>query len=131
MKHYILVIVLSSLVFLSCGYSRFSKTQLKKMRVITARDLSERAQSRFMRHDYVKAIQIYQLIISKKGVSVKSKAWARYEIGFCYYYMKDFKAASLNFNRVLQDYPEKENLPARILSKKLLIKIKKGKTQGI
>ncbi len=112
MKKYFLLIFL---IQISC-------TSLKEVVVqenIAPQIISEMAYEEFNNKNYKKAIKYYQVIIERfdRVNYAKEVAWAYYEIGFCYYYMKKYEDAILYFDIVLNEF---SILPPRILAIKVL-----------
>ena len=112
MKKYFLLIFL---IQISC-------TSLKEVVVqenIAPQIISEMAYEEFNNKNYKKAIKYYQVIIERfdRVNYAKEVAWAYYEIGFCYYYMKKYEDAILYFDIVLNEF---SILPTRILAIKVL-----------
>jgi tetratricopeptide (TPR) repeat protein len=128
-RHTVFLVCLS-LVVLSCSASRLSVKEAGEISVLKEKEISERALGFFIENDFMKAIDTYALILNRENAERRYAAWARYETGFCYYYMQDFENACLHFEKVQTDFPEEEFLAQRLLAKKLIEKIAAGRTEG-
>jgi len=126
------MLCLALLAFVAgCGGSRLSKSEQVEFAKLPEKSLAERALGYFNSTDYRTAIEVYALILAKEKPEKKYAAWARYEIGYCYYYLEDFAQAKIEFERVLKDYPQEEFAGQRKLATLLLEKIRTGRTQSI
>jgi len=116
---------------MSCASTKLSNSELKQYNKLSDKAVSEKALSFFNRANYKKAISAYSVILNRKNPQKTFAAWATYEIGYCYYYMKDFKSAKIYFEKVIKNFQGKEHLAPRLLALQQIEKIKKKKTQGI
>ncbi len=66
------------------------------------------------------AIEAYRAIIENYPENVKAQAWAHYEIGFCYYVLKEYDNAEKYFRRVINEF---QDPAARKLTEKMIAKI--------
>ncbi|MGQ9615825.1 MAG: tetratricopeptide repeat protein [Spirochaetota bacterium] len=85
-------------------------------------DYEKVAQKEFDEGRYKNAIAVYQAIIDNYPENQSAKAWAYYEIGYCYYAMEDYQQAEIYFRKVLNEYQEPA---AKALAEKMLGKLKK------
>lgn len=127
MRHIILAFMV--VCILSCGAGRLSKRDALEFSKLKEKEIAEKALSFFNEKKYDKSIATYQLILAKKKPDRKYAAWAAYEIGFCYYYQKQFKKAAEYFEKVRKEYSDQKG--PYILSLQLLDKIKRKKTEGV
>jgi len=123
-----LVIVLAAI---SCGGARLSSSDIRLYETLPDKRLAENALAHFIDSNFYKAIDTYAIILDRTNAGPSYRAWARYETGFCYYYMKDFKRAREHFEKVRRDFPQAEFASQRILAEMLIEKIDTGKTDGI
>jgi tetratricopeptide (TPR) repeat protein len=93
--------------------------------------LSENALAHFFDFNYKKAIDTYGIILERTNAEPSYRAWAQYETGFCYYYLKDFKRAKTEFEKVILEYPQPQFASQRVLAEMLIKKIDTGNTDGI
>jgi len=123
--------ILIALILSSCGGSRLSSNDVKLYNTLPEKKLAENALSYFIDFKYYKAIDTYAIILSRTNAEPSFRAWARYETGFCYYYLKKFSRAKEEFEKVIRDFPESSFTSQRVLAEMLIQKIDTGKTDGI
>lgn len=132
MQTYIKYLLLAAVLLSSgCSSGYLSRAEKKQWKSASSKNLSEAGQTAFNKGDYKRAIDLYRLILAKKTPEPEYAVQAEYEIGFSFYYMKDYKRAKLHFNRVLKQYSGSFAKTYHILAEKLLKKIAAGKTQSI
>ena len=88
--------------------------------------LLDKGRELFLEEEYKAAIYVFNILLKKHPKRTYHCAWAQYEIGMCYYLLKDFVKAKEAFMKVRQKYP----LPRqpRILAQYLIKKIDKKDT---
>ncbi|MDR2734593.1 MAG: tetratricopeptide repeat protein [Spirochaetota bacterium] len=123
--------ILIALALLSCGGSRLSSGDVRLYNTLPDKKLAENALSYFIDFKYHKAIDTYAIILARTNAEPSFRAWARYETGFCYYYLKKFSRAREEFERVIRDFPEPVFTSQRVLAEMLIGKIDEGRTDGI
>ena len=98
MKKRILILALSALAALSsCNdFNRMVKSTDNEMKYEVALDY-------FDRHDYNKALQLFDLLQSSFRNTPRGEA-ITYKTALCYYYQKDYEVAGYYFNRFIQGY---------------------------
>ena len=122
---------LLSILFLSCGASRLSREEAKRLSALPEKKVAEQGLSFFIEKKYDLAIDTYSLILSRTNADRRYAAWARYETGFCFYYMGEYDKAREHFQILIRDFPQREFSNQRILAEMLISKIDKGLTDGI
>lgn len=75
---------------------------------------------------YENAIDVYSAIIENYPNNPKALAWAYYEIGYCYWLLKDYESAEVNFRKVLNEFQEPA---AKTLAGQMLEKIEAESTK--
>jgi len=84
-------------------------------------DYEKIAQKEFDEQHYKYAISAYEAIIDNYSDNNKNAvAWAYYEIGYCYYTMKENDTAEQYFRKVINEYQEPA---AKKLAQEMLDKI--------
>jgi TolA-binding protein len=91
----------------------------------TAKGLFDKGVDLYVRGEYKEAIKVFQEVLAKFPNAEKERAWAQYEIGFCYFHRNDFSKAEESFKKVLDEFSLRA---PRILAARMLIKIKNGDT---
>jgi len=120
-----------ALAMLSCGGSRLSSGDLRLYKTLPDKKLAENALTHFIDFNYRKAIDTYAIILDRTNAEPSYRAWARYETGFCYYYLRDFDRAKAEFEKVISEFPQANFSSQRVLAEMLIKKIDEGKTDGI
>jgi len=64
------------------------------------------AQKEFDDKNYENAILAYSAIIENYPDNIKAVVWAYYEIGFCYFVLKEYGEAEKYFRIVINEYEE-------------------------
>ncbi|MBN2325413.1 MAG: tetratricopeptide repeat protein [Spirochaetes bacterium] len=78
------------------------------------------ALSEYENDRFENAIEVYKAIVSHYPDSTRALAWANYEIGYCYWRLKDYENAGVYFRKVMNEFQE----PAvKILAGQMLEKI--------
>jgi len=126
-----MLLVLTFITTACSGTRRLSQSDIKHYHTLTDKKLAENALAHFINFNYYKAIDTYAIILAREDAEPSRKAWARYETGFCYYYLKKFKLAKEEFVKVIHEFPQPEFASQRILAEMLIRKIDEGRTQGI
>jgi TolA-binding protein len=75
---------------------------------------------------YDNAIEAYEAIIEHYPENSKALAWANYEIGYCFWMLKDYESAELRFRKVLNEFQEPA---AKTLAGEMLEKIEKERAK--
>ena len=103
MKNRILILALFGLVALSsCNdFNRIIKSTDNDMKYEVAIDY-------FERHDYNKALQLFDLLQASFRNTPRGES-VTYKTALCYYYQKDYEIAGYYFNRFIQSYPFSKN----------------------
>lgn len=127
----LVVTILMGGMLLSCGASRLSREESARLSALPEKKIAERGLTFFIEKNYELAIDTYSLILARTNADTRYAAWARYETGFCYYYMGDYDKAKEHFRILIRDFPQREYSNQRILAEMLITKIEKGLTQGI
>jgi len=83
-------------------------------------DYEKIAQKEFDEQHYKYAISAYKAIIDNYSDNKNALAWAYYEIGYCYYTMKEYDTAEQYFRKVINEYQEPA---AKKLAQEMLDKI--------
>ncbi|UCB47071.1 MAG: tetratricopeptide repeat protein [Spirochaetota bacterium] len=100
---FVLVQILS-LVLLSCATPK--PVLYNDGKPLTITDYEKLAQAEYDEDRYENAIEVYRSIIENYPDNQKALAWAYYEIGFCYFVLKDYDNAMVNFRKVLNEFQE-------------------------
>ncbi len=87
---------------------------------LTITDYEKIAQKEFDEQHYQYAISAYEAIIENYSDNKNALAWAHYEIGYCYYTMKEYDRAEQYFRKVVNEYQEPA---AKKLAQEMLDKI--------
>lgn len=77
----------------------------------------------YVRSNYKEAIDTFLELMNKFPNAEKERAWAQYEIGFCYFHMGDHDKATASFRKVLDEHSLRA---PRILAARMIIKIQKN-----
>lgn len=80
----------------------------------------------YVRGDYKDAIETFRKLKKKFPNAEKERAWADYEIGFCYFHLGEYDNALKAFRTVLDEHSIRA---PRILAARMIIKIEKGDVQ--
>ncbi len=129
--HFLFLSFLMGVFLLSCGASRLSREEAARLSALPEKKIAERGLTYFIEKNYDLAIDAYSLILARTNADKRYAAWARYETGFCYYYMSDYDKAMEHFRILLRDFPQREYVNQRTLAEMLINKIEKGLTDGI
>lgn len=124
-------VLLLSILLLSCSATRLSREEVVRLSALPEKKVSEQALSFFIEKKYELAIHTYSLILSRSNANRHYAAWARYETGFCFYYMEKYDKAKEHFQILLRDFPQRDFANQRNLAEMLIDKIDKGLTDGI
>lgn len=89
----------------------------------TAKGMFDKGVDLYVRGNYEKAIKTFRELIKKFPNSEKERAWAQYEIGYCYFHLGKKEKAIKAFRVVLDEYSIRG---PRILAARMIIKFKKG-----
>ncbi len=89
----------------------------------TAKGMLDKGVDLYVRGEYKDAIKVFREILVKFPNKEKEKAWAQYEIGFCFFHLSKLDKAVIAFRKVLDEYSVRG---PRILAARMIIKIKKG-----
>jgi len=86
---------------------------------LTITDYEKIAQKEFDEQHYQYAISAYEAIIEHYSDNRNALAWAHYEIGYCYYTMKEYNQAEQYFRKVINEYqePAAKKLASEMLEK--------------
>jgi tetratricopeptide (TPR) repeat protein len=86
---------------------------------LTITDYEKLAQAEYDEGRYENTIEVYRAIIENYPENQRALAWAYYEIGFCYFVLKDYDNAELNFRKVLNEFqePAAKKLAEQIIAK--------------
>jgi tetratricopeptide (TPR) repeat protein len=127
----IFIFLTIALVAISCAGKRLSQNEIRLYHTLSDKKLMENALAHFINFNYHKAIDTYAIVLARTNAEPSFRAWARYQTGFCYYYLKNFQRAREEFVKVLQEFPQPEFATQRVLANMLIRKIDEGRTDGI
>jgi tetratricopeptide (TPR) repeat protein len=113
-----------SLTLLSCATPKPVLYNDGKPLSIT--DYEKLAQAEYDEGRYENAIDVYSAIIKNYPENQKALAWAYYEIGFCYFVLKEYDNAEVNFRKVINEFQEPA---AKKLSAEIMAKIEQEKKE--
>jgi TolA-binding protein len=113
-----------SLTLLSCATPKPVLYNDGKPLSIT--DYEKIAQAEYDKGRYENAIDAYNAIIKNYPENQKALAWAYYEIGFCYFVLKEYDNAEVNFRKVINEFQEPA---AKKLSAEIMAKIEQEKKE--
>lgn len=111
-----------SLAMLSCATPK--PVLYNDGKPLTITDYEKLAQTEYDQGRYENAIEVYRAIIKNYSENQKALAWAYYEIGFCYYVLKEYDNAEVNLRKVLNEFQEPA---AKKLSGEIMAKIEQEK----
>jgi tetratricopeptide (TPR) repeat protein len=97
----LLILVLS---FFSCATPK--PVLYKEGRPLSITEYEKIAQREYDNDLFENAIMVYQAIIDNYPTNPKALAWAYYEIAYCYWMLKEYESAELNFRKVLNEFQE-------------------------
>jgi tetratricopeptide (TPR) repeat protein len=120
----VLFLVLFSLVLLSCATPK--PVLYTEGRPLSITDYEKLALEEYDNERYENAIEVYSTIIENYPDNPKALVWAYYEIGYCYWRLKDYESAEFNFRKVLNEFQEPA---AKILAGQMLGKIEAESTK--
>ncbi len=121
-KRHILNISLLGAAILLFGISCASKPPVlyRDEKPLSITDYEKVAQKEFDEQRYKYAISAYEAIIENYSDNKNALAWAHYEIGYCYYTMKEYDKSEQYFRKVINEYQEPA---AKKLAQEMLDKI--------
>ena len=116
----IVVLFMTVLIFIFC---------VKPIRVYrhldTAKGMFDKGIDQYVYGEYRQAIKTFEEILEKFPDAEKERAWAQYEIGFCYFHLLDYDKAVEAFRKVLDEYTLRA---PRVLAGRMIEKIRRGFT---
>jgi len=120
----VLFLVLFSLALLSCATPK--PVLYTEGRPLSITDYEKLALEEYDNERYENAIEVYSAIIENHPDNPKALVWAYYEIGYCYWQLKDYESAEVNFRKVLNEFQEPA---AKTLAGQMLEKIEAESTK--
>ena len=118
----IILLQILSLSFLSCATPK--PVLYNDGKPLTITEYEKLAQAEYDEDRYENAIEVYRAIVENYPENQKALAWAYYEIGFCYFVLKDYDNAEVNFRKILNEFQEPA---AKKLAGQTIVKIEQEK----
>jgi outer membrane protein assembly factor BamD (BamD/ComL family) len=123
---FFLPLIVLLLVLVSCSTrSPAIYTERGEVRSIT--DYEKMAQKEYDEDRFGNAIDVYTAILRHYPFNDEAVMWATYEIGYCYYRLKEYDRAEVYFRAVLNEY---QDPAARSLAQQMLDKIGEQESKG-
>ncbi len=120
-KKFIFFIIFLGILFAGCvkNYKIYRNLH-------TPKGMYDKGIDHYVKGDYQDAIKTFKDLKAKFPNAEKYRAWADYEIGFCYFHLGELDKSLKAFRVVLDEHSVRA---PRILAARMIIKIKKGDVQ--